>query len=315
MELKQAQTSGRIRLKGHEPLSQTTIHGWPAMLFGLLFVVMGFPVLSIGTGWMDYTISSIHAPLWVIGVGGGMFMACGMWLMLHGFNGLRRMWNMTNGKRQLPNSPWLWDYDWRAQGSTDNILKKALSTLVGLLVFGIFLAPFNWIAFVSEHGFGFWQILVGFFDCVIMLGVGGRFITKLKQYLTIGNSTLGYNDFPFYLGRTMSVTLKSVPSEVTNLQLDLRCIEEAYEVHGSGEHKKSEVVCYEVYKDSQIIQQENIQSGGDLHLSWNLPNDKALSSTPSERPAKFWELEVKADRGDSTYHNRFVLPIYAPMSQ
>ena len=74
----------------------------------------------------------------------------------------------------------------------------------------------------------------------------------------------------------MSVTLKRVPSNVTSLQLDLRCIEEAYEIHGSGKNRKSVVVSYQIYKDSKMIGRENLQPNGDLHLSWNLPDDKAL---------------------------------------
>ena len=200
MKSQQLSTSERIPLKGHEPLSRTTIHGWPAILFGLLFVAMGFPVLSLGTGWIDYPKASIHAPLWVIGVCGGMFVACGVWLMLHGRRGLHRIWNMNQGKRQLPNSPWLWDNDWRAQGTTDDTLKKALGTLGGLLVFGIFLAPFNWIAFFSKYGSWFWQIFVGLFDSIILLGVGGRFVTKLSQYVAFGNGYLSFNTFSIFLG-------------------------------------------------------------------------------------------------------------------
>jgi threonine/homoserine/homoserine lactone efflux protein len=89
----------RIILKGHKPLSHTTLLGWPALLFGAVFVIMGSPILANGMNWMDYPQSSIHAPLWVIEICGGLFVACGVWLMVHGANGLRRWWNMANGKQ------------------------------------------------------------------------------------------------------------------------------------------------------------------------------------------------------------------------
>jgi hypothetical protein len=63
----------RIPLAGHKPLSHTTIHGWPAILCGVIFLIVGSPILAIGMGWMDYPKSSIHAPLWVIGVVGGLW--------------------------------------------------------------------------------------------------------------------------------------------------------------------------------------------------------------------------------------------------
>ena len=67
----------RFALKGHKPLSHTTIHGWLAIAFGAVFLIMGSPILAIGIGWIDYPKSSIHAPLWVIGLCGGLFVACG----------------------------------------------------------------------------------------------------------------------------------------------------------------------------------------------------------------------------------------------
>ena len=125
----------RVRLKGHDPLSRTTIHGWPAILFGLVFLIPGIPTLSIGMGWIDYPKHSTHAPLWVIGFCGGLFIGGGLWLAIHGLRGLRRTWNREHGMRQLPASPWLWDYPWQAQGTTDNKLKSAIGSLLTLIIF------------------------------------------------------------------------------------------------------------------------------------------------------------------------------------
>ena len=307
-------TTKRIRLKGRDPLSGTTIHGWPAILFGLLFVIAGFPTFAIGIEWMDYPKGSIHAPLWVVGFCGGIFVSGGLWLMVHGIQGLRRIWNMEQGKRQLSMNPWLWDYAWKAKGAMDNKLKSALGSLIVLIVFSVFLAPFNWIAFVWKDSSFFWQGIVGLLDLVIVVGVGSRFLNKLRQYLMFGNAYLAFNSFPFFLGKPMSLTLNHVPPDIPALRLDLRCLQEAYEIHGTGEDRKSVVVCYQIYKDSHIYKKENFQPGGNLHLSFNLPDNKAFSSTPSERPAKYWELEVTAKRPDVNYQSRFLLPIYAQNS-
>jgi hypothetical protein len=42
-----------------------------------------------------------------------------------------------------------------------------------------------------------------------------------------------------------------------------------------------------------------------------LPTDDDLNSGLSERPAKFWELEVEAKTPGVDYHERFLLPVYA----
>jgi hypothetical protein len=46
-------------------------------------------------------------------------------------------------------------------------------------------------------------------------------------------------------------------------------------------------------------------------MEWPLPNDAELSTQLNGRPAKFWELEVKAKTPGVDYHERFLLPIYA----
>ena len=200
---------------------------------------MGFPILAIGMGWMNYPKSSIHAPLWVIGVCGGLFAACGLWLMSHGAKGLRRLWNMSHGKQQLPDSPWLWDYPWQASGMTDNKFKESLSSLVALAVFGAFLAPFNWIAFVSDSGGLFWQVLTGLFDVIILLGVGGYLLKNMGQYFTFGNGRVSFQTFPFFLGQKISLTIERLPEDLTTVQLHLRCIEEAYEIRKRGRKRES----------------------------------------------------------------------------
>ena len=312
MKPHQQPTADRIRLKGQEPLSETTIHGWPALAFGGLFAIMGLPTLGIGMGIISYPESAVHAPLWVIGICGGLFSGGGIWLMLHGAVSLRRIWNVNHGKRNLPNSPWMWDYDWRAEGTSDHALKNVSRGVLGLAVFGIFLAPFNWLAFFSKYSSWIWQAFVGLFDVLIMVAVGGWFFEKLRQYMRFGNSHVAFNNFPFFLGETMSLTLKRVPNTINSLQVSLRCIEEAYETQGTGEDRKSVVVCYQLYKDSKTIEGGRFQPGHDYHLSWDLPDNKALTSTPSERPATFWELEVTSTSPGIKYHSRFLLPVYAP---
>ena len=146
---------------------------------------------------------------------------------------------------------------------------------------------------------------------MIVVGVGSRFLKAFKQYLIFGNARLLFNGFPFFLGNSISLRLNPAPADIPPLRCDLRCIEEAYEVYGTGEDKKSVVVCYQVYQDSQIIEKEKFRPGEDLYLSFTLPDNKAFSSMPAERPAKYWELAITAERPDVNYQSHFLLPIYA----
>ncbi len=303
----------RIVLKGHKPLSHTTIHGWPAILFGAVFVIIGFPILAIGIGWTDYPKSSIHAPLWVISTFGGLFVTCGAWLMVHGTKGLHREWNRSHGQQQIPEKPWLWDYPWRASGITDNKFEESFNSLIVIGTFIAFLAPFHWIAFVSDSGGLFWQLLTGFFDVVIALGIGSYLFKNIAQFWTFGNGRISFGDFPFFLGRSMQLTIEQLPSDLTTIQLTIRCIEEAYEIRKreNGRKRESVVVCYQIYHDTQTIRGDLVNETGQLQCSWNLPENTQLASTPSERPATFWELEVHGVRHGLDYHSHFLLPIYA----
>lgn len=305
--------TNRRPLHGHKPLSRTTLHGWPAIAFGSIFLIMGSPILAVGLGWIDYPQSSIHAPLWVISLCGALFTTGGIWLMVHGAQGLHRQWNLSHGKQELPHRPWLWDYPWQASGITDNKCKASLNGLIALSVFGAFLAPFNWIAFVSESGGLFWQILTGLFDIMILFSVGGYFLKNLGEFMTYGNGRISFQDFPFFLGQTMHLTIEQLPSDLTSVQLNLRCIEEAYEIREreGGQKQESIVVCYQIYEDTQTIRGELINETSQLRCSWALPEDKNFASTPSERPAMFWELEVQGERHGLDYHSGFLLPVYA----
>ena len=231
--------------------------------------------------------------------------------MVHGAKGLHRRWNNSQGQQKLPNSPWLWDYPWQASGITDNKLNESLNSLIALVVFGAFLAPFNWIAFISDSGGLFWQVLTGLFDVMIVFGVGGYLLKNIGQFFAFGNGRVGFSNFPFFLGQTMSLTIEGLPENLNTLQLNLRCMEEAYEIRKRGRKRESVLVCYQIYHDSQTIRGELVNETGALRCSWNLPNDKSFTSTPNERPATFWELEVHGERVGVDYHSRFLLPVYA----
>ncbi len=302
----------RMALRGQRPLSGTTLQGRQAILLGVVVVLLSLPIVGVGVGWLEPPSSRIHAPLWVIGLCGILFSGGGGWLIIHGVRGLHRVWNMEQGKRRLPDRPWLWDYPWRAKGITDNHLQETIRSLIALGGLAVFLAPFNWLAFVSNHGGVFWQVVTGILDAIVLIGVGGYVLKSLGQYMEFGIGSVKFERFPFHLGRRMDLTVERLPIDMTRVHLDLRCIEEAYEIRQreGGDKQESVVVCYQAYHDTQTIRGELVNEKGELRCSWNLPDDQKLSSTPSERPAIFWELEVRGERHGRDYHSRFLLPVY-----
>lgn len=304
-------TRERIELRGRQPVSRTTIHGWPSVIFGSPFAGMGTFIFLMGLGKVEVDPGTVHAPLWVIAVCGLMFLLAGLFLIWHGLDGIWRNARIRKVQRTRSSSPWLWDYPWQALGISDNKLKKVMHSLIFLFVVGAFLAPFHWWAFLSKEGPLMVKVIVVIFDLVFGLCGGYYFLNSLGLYLKYGNSRLRFESFPFFLGDILSVTLVKLPSEINQLQLDLRFIEERYEMRGSGDNRSQKVICYQLYHEGRILQGSEVTSSGKLSLEWDLPGDQEMTSTLSQRPALFWELEVKADTPGVDYHSCFLLPVYA----
>jgi hypothetical protein len=303
--------SEQVQLNNRQPISRTTIHGWPSFVFGLPFAGMGTFILLMGLGEIEVDPSKVHAPMWIISLFGLLFLLAGLSFIWHGLDGVRRKAKIKIAKTTRASSPWLWDYEWQTRGISDNKIKKVLHGLIMLIVVGAFLAPFHWWAFVSDEGSFMVKAMVVFFDLVFGLGGGYYFLSNLALYLKYGNSRLRFGNFPFYLGDKLSVELVGLPSEINQLQLDLRFIEEKYETRQRGNSKESRVVCYQLFHEARTLQGREVVASGKLSLEWDLPSEPELTSTLSQRPARFWELEVKADTPGIDYHSRFLLPVYA----
>ena len=310
MIVSKAKNRERVLLTGRDPVSRTTIHGWPSFIFGLPFTSVGVVILLLGLGKIDVDPGKVHAPMWVIGIFGLFFLMAGLLFIWHGLDGVRRKARVNTAKTTRAASPWLWDYDWQALGISDNKFKKVIHGLIMLIVFGGFLAPFNWWAFVSEDGGAMVKGMVIFFDLVFGLAGGYYFIHNLALFLKYGNPRLRFGNFPFFLGDKLAVVLVNLPDAIDHLLLNLRFIEETYETRQRGNGNAPRVVCYQLFHEARTLQGREVAPSGKLSLEWDLPDEPEWTTTLSQRPARFWELEVKADTPGVDYHSRFLLPVY-----
>ncbi len=237
----------------------------------------------------------------------------GLSFIWHGLDGVRRKAKIKNAKAIRASSPWLWDYEWQAMGISENKLKEVFRTLLVAVVFAVFMAPFHWFVLFSEEGklAPIWvKGVLGLFDLVI-LALIAKFFYLLIQYFKYGNSRLRFGNFPFYLGDKLSVVLAGIPPQANEVTIDLRFVEEQYEIRGSGKNRSQQVVCYQRYHENKTLKGKDISPSGFLALEWQLPHEPDLASALSQRPARFWELAVRADTPGVDYHSRFLLPVYA----
>ncbi len=297
-------------MKGEHAQSGTTIHGWGAVLFGIPFLVVGVLIGLVALKIIPGDKNDVHAPMWVLGAAGAMFGLPGAWMMIHGARGLSRKVRLEEGKKIRPDRPWLWDYDWEPLGISENKKKTVIKHFAIGLFLLVFLAPFNWWAFLSGEGQLMLFFVVGLFDLILLLVLGNAFY-KLFQFFKYGDSRLRFGDFPLFLGQQATLTLEGLPRQMDKLEVNLRCVEEAYEIRGSGKNRSQQVVCYRRYGEERKLRPEEFPQNGVLKMEWDLPENPDLATRLSERPAYFWEIEIEAATPGIDYCSKFLLPVYA----
>lgn len=115
-----------------------------------------------------------------------------------------------------------------------------------------------------------------------------------------------FHNYPFLLGESFSITLKNLPlNEITEpIELNLRFIEEDYS-------NEILAVGYQYYFDQKILTAKDFYQIDDLRVEWKLPDDTGMTTHLSNRPAQFWQLEVKCQTSQGEYRDWFILPIYS----
>jgi hypothetical protein len=303
-------TSARRELKKHQGRSATTIHGWPSVLFGLPFFGVGVGALLVWRVAPEQVEGPTPLLLWF----GVVFGLVGFSLILHGFKGLRLRARVAERKRAHPDEPWMWDHPWDRFGARGDSARRVRKAFFGAAFLVVFMVPFNYVGFVLEDvpGRWFWMGIVGLFDVVAVVAVGYAFYVLLR-YLKYGTSAVSFEGFPFRLGDQASLRfLGPGRSELLEpMTVTLRAVEEAYETRGSGKNRSQQVVCYETYVDTQAIDDVRGRWEGrrGLALEFDLPRE-AAGTRLSERPPRYWELEITADVPGVDYRAVFLLPVY-----
>jgi len=300
-----------VILSGNRNQSQTTIHGWPSFFFGIPFAGVGAAGLLMMAGVIPVAPEKINGPQWMIWIFAGFFLFAGLSFMTHGLKGALRRKAIEQLKRRRATSPWEWDFAWSRIGFSRPKWKKPAKTFTMFFIFLVFLAPFNWWAFVSGEKSFILYFVVGLFD-LLTVGIFCQFVYHFLQYLKYGTSRILFFAFPFHLGGVLKVGLEGLPNRalIEDLELNLRFIEERYEVRGTGKNRRSEVVCYQKYLDRRKLKAEEIPLGPVFEMEWPLPDNADYVTRLSERPARFWELEVKASTPGVDYDEQFLLPVY-----
>lgn len=304
----------RKAINSNQSRSGTTVHGWGAMIFGIPFLAAGAFIVLISADIIHAAESSFNAPRWVVGACGGLFGAAGLWLMLHGWIGVRRNARRKEQLARRPSEPWLADYVWDVRGAKDNNLARAFASTLGFSFVCFFAVPFVWLMFLSDENIPiFAKGIMSFF--LLIFGIFGFYAVYLwLRWLKYGTSRIEYGSFPARLGEKFSVSFRRRTALNTpKIKFTIRCVEEKYETTGTGKNRSTKVVCYQLYGD--VIEREldtnDRRRGVSFDLEFDLPPNPEFTTRLADRPPVYWELEASAETPGVDYHAVFLIPVYA----
>jgi len=294
-------------LVNHPTQSATAIDGWKSFFFGLPFLAAGIWIGAVALGFL--TVKK-NVPDWAVAIFGLFFFAAGAFLMIHGILGVIRKSAYDREAKQTPNQPWLFDHHWSREGFTFSAFNAMLQRLLAALVWTGFLVPFFWIG-VTQRGAWIFALVAGVLG-LLGLVFWARWLQMLSELLRYGNTFLAYNNFPFFLGSTLSARLRAPNhlSDFDELTLTLRCVREMYITSGSGENRKTEVVCFELYGDTKTFSRAQLVAySQEIPVEFTLPESQHVTALASAPPT-YWEIEANAKSSRAPFEAFYLVPVY-----
>ena len=303
------------KLSGHTDRSGTTVHGWPAVIFGVPFAGMGTALtVLMALGKMRTTG---NAPPWLGVMLGGLFAVVGFILIVHGLKGVVQKSRAARGRAANPTEPWAWDHAWNPMGAEDDSKRQLRRNAQTAIMIAVFLVPFNWVSFFAPDSQIGFIIVTGIFD-LIVVGLGVRVWYLAARRRKYGVQMLRYRRFPFAPGEEVELILPRTGPIATleRLEATLRCVQERYEVHRSGKNSSSKVVSYAVWSQAQMSEQGDGRRSTEREFTWRFMIPAELPGTSlSERPPRYWELEVFAAMPGVDYRKVFLVPVYVDLRE
>jgi len=296
-------------LTNHPTQSVAPIDGWKSVLFGLPFFLSG---LFIGYVAVNGDPARKHVPDWLIGLIGSFFFLAGTFLVVHGLRGVARKAAHDREAAAQPGQPWLADHHWHREGSSFSAFGEMLRRFLAAILWNAFLVPFFWVG-LNVKGPGRVFLAIASLFALIGLIFWARWLQMLSDLLRYGNSSLLFDSFPYFLGSELNARLR-VPHHldvIDELALTLRCVQEKYVTTGTGNNRRIQVVCYELYKDVASFTQAQLAGAATSYLpvSFRLPEGQP-STRLTDSPPTYWEIEARGKARGAEYEAYFLVPVY-----
>ncbi len=306
------ESTERKRLSG-----QLTAHGTRSglsvkglALFGLPFVAMGIFVMLVGMKVIPVQPGSVHAPLWILEVFGFLFFAAGMFLWSKAFQQHRAHRRRQSLVADSLSADAMRDYPWDPHGCQPARFGKAFQSGAAAIFLTLFLSVFNWWAFGANGPLPL-VIIVAVFDALLVLA-WGNFLLNLSRAIRFGKSRIDFTRFPYAPGEPVVIRWQAEGiSQPHKGSFTLRCVEEWWEVSGSGKNRSRRLVQEIAWSGIwEIETQDKITTGKNYEFKFQPPTDVPSTSLSSPRVV-FWELAVKLEMAGPDFVANYLVPVYA----
>jgi len=305
-------TGRRVRLD-NDSHAISSGHGSGSILIGSVVAAAG--VLPLLRALEIITTGRVHAPLWVVGWIGGIFVVGGLFAIVLGLAGVRRARRAAARRLESPDRPEVWDREWDPEAVADGSLRRAVQGVVAASFFVAFLVPFAWWAFLSGKGPTMVKVITGVFVLIAVLVVCTAGL-RLARTVRFGESRLRLPHFPLRPGEQVELRLEVAGdlSELEHVDCELRFVEEVWEITTRGNNERTQQrVRYALWQSECKVEAPSYleAGGGTIPLAIQLPPDQPeLTTHVSGDPTRYWELEVRVARAGLDYVGAFQLPVY-----
>lgn len=308
-----AETETR-RLAGHERRSNNQWRcAWSKFVTGIILAVVGALFALTESGLIVWPIAPQvdDFPPWIDFLIGGSLWAFGISGLIDCVDQNRSRRKVEQLQQYCPNDPWHEDNPRSNDGIHDESRQLLLLDMMmisgGALVLSLSLG----MIWYDETPWG-GQVFFG------LLGIGAIVMVavaiSIPHWWKYGTSHLRLDGFPFVLGEPLNVwfSCQRGIAPCRNLEITLRCVEERLEKGVIGKELDL-IVCYQIYADTMSLTGScEFQTGrSECPISFVLPSGSHYAPNMSERPWRYWELEVKAEASGINFASVFLLPVYA----
>ncbi len=305
-------------LPNYTPISMIGMPWHASIVFGAVMFAAGCWVGLIASGYVGGTK---NAPDWVLWAAAVVFLAGGALMIGYG---VMELIQRNRGKRDAllhSGEDWRADYVWANSDSLPGMKSRDSGRwgmhVMGLLMVGCFTGISTWVSMTAPASgvrYFLWTMtgVMYLVQLVVVIWIAKMVLRGIRY----GSPRMVYESMPVRPGEMVTGTVMCPRGfrMLDRISITLRYVVESFE-RVSDRESKSRIVCRGKVHDSWVIDDVRAQLGGigtegQIPIAFLIPED-GEDTNVSDRPARFWDLEVRGEARGVDFVHRFAVPVYS----